>query len=77
MLLLAAFGFLLFHTHADGDHTQDCFACRLIQLLILIFVPITALISAGLSRTCGLVPVKKLSSVLLSKNLQGRAPPKF
>ncbi len=74
-LLIAASGFLLFHHHPDGDHTQDCFACRLIQQLIVIFVPIAALISALICRIHSFVPVKKLSSFLLADYLQGRAPP--
>jgi len=77
LLSIFALGFLIFHTHADGDHTQDCFACRLIQQLVLVFIPIAALVSALICRTYTLVPVKKLSSFLLPKNLQGRAPPKF
>lgn len=78
LLLIVAFGFLLFHTHADGNHAQDCFACRLVQQLALIFIPIVTIISATLiCRAHAFVPVKKLSSFLLTENLQGRAPPKL
>lgn len=77
LLSIAAFGFLLFHTHADGgDHTHHCFVCRLVQQLALIFIPIVTFISATLiCRAHAFAPVKKLSSFLLTENLQGRAPP--
>ena len=75
MLLLAAFAFLLFHHHSYGDHTIDCSACRLVQQLVLFFIPIVAVISALICRTYIFVPIKKLSSLLLARNLQGRAPP--
>jgi|GEM_PF-4710021 len=76
LLLVAAVSFLVFHNHPDGDHL-DCPVCRLIQLLVILFVPILTLIPVSLNRIFSAVPIKKLSSLLLPENIQGRAPPVF
>ncbi len=74
-LLIAASGFLLFHHHPEGDHTQHCLICRLVQYVAFIFVSAVVLATSSVSRIFFLVPVKKLSSFLLADHLQGRAPP--
>jgi len=77
IFLLIAFAFLLFHHHADGDHTHQCFVCRLIQYVSFIFVSIFTLIVSSARRNYSVVPVQRLASFLLTDNRQGRAPPRY
>ena len=77
VLFLFALALALFHTHADGHHTEDCQACRLVQtlvffvaglLLVFIFKPEKI-------RDFSVLPAQKPALFFLSSTLKDRAPP--
>jgi hypothetical protein len=78
VLMIAAFGLALFHSHPDGDHHRDCPVCRLVQQFSFILILAVVGFIAPLGKTNGyfLEPIffKSLPSF---SPLQDRAPPRF
>ena len=77
LILIVAFGFLLFHHHPHGEqHTSECVVCRIVQYFSFIFSALIIFFtSLGSARF--FVPVYlKLSPSKLPRRFLNRAPPK-
>ena len=77
--LLAVFAFTLLHHHEDGNHSQDCALCRLVQSIFCLFaLAFAALIGLGLkkARFFSFGP-KTLVSRFNALTLLNKAPPRL
>lgn len=75
VLLLAGLALVLFHHHADGQHTSDCAICRLaVRMFGIVLLAAASIVRMIAQRTPASTP-KTLFSLLLTPNLLGRAPP--
>jgi len=75
--LLVVFAFTLLHHHEDGNHSQDCALCRLVQTIFCLFaLAFAALIGLGLKNTRFFSSrFQNLVSRLYALTLLNKAPP--
>ncbi len=77
LVLLAAFGLALFHTHSgDGGH-YDCPVCRLVQVFGLLFAFAVIAFMGGQIKAREFLPVSHFSfqPLFLTSKLRDRSPP--
>lgn len=77
VLLLAGMALVIFHHHADGQHTNDCAVCRLAAQIFCIVLTASLFIARALLVRFPALATKTFFSLLLTPNLLGRAPPSF
>jgi len=75
ILALSALVLLVFHHHADGGHTNECFVCRFLSYFSFLFIVAVGFFISFSSRKFEPVSVQKFSPLLFAFNLKGRAPP--
>jgi RsiW-degrading membrane proteinase PrsW (M82 family) len=76
ILILSALALVMFHRHADGGHTNECFVCRLVSHFAFLFAAVS-LFAAFSSRKFLPLSFQSFTPLLFVSNLNGRAPPTF
>lgn len=76
LLLLAAFGLALLHTHADDGH-DGCPVCRLVQVFGLLFAFAVIALMGDQAKARKFLPVSCFSfqPLFLTSKLRDRSPP--
>ena len=75
VLALSALVLVMFHHHADGGHTNECFVCRLVSYFAFLFAVAVSLFVSFSSRKFQPLSFQSFTPLLLASSLNGRAPP--
>ncbi|HLD49660.1 MAG TPA: hypothetical protein VJC08_00525, partial [bacterium] len=77
LILLAAFGLTLFHSHAGDGGPHECPVCRVVQAFGLLFAFVIIAFVMDLSQPRGLVKVSVLpfKTRFPASKLRDRSPP--